>query len=165
PSSGGGAALSRPGMIPWFGFARSATSQRRSARLPAERLAGSNRSDPPFKFVFTPEERRDQARQSKKARRIRKRTLFALLACGGRFSESQPCRMPGCFRTRGNTELAIDILDIARHCVLRDSQCFGHLAITQPPRDQTEHLAFAYSQIVFRRGRPGSLEMLHDPAR
>src|SRR5690606_9547045 len=97
--------------------------------------------------------------------RIRSRTLLALLVGGGRFAEAQPCRMPGGFGARGNTELAVDVLDIARHGILRDPERLGHLAIAKPPADQAKHLALASRQVVFRRGRPGSLEMLHDPAR
>src|SRR5690606_21196112 len=97
--------------------------------------------------------------------RIRSRTLLALLVGGGRFAEAQPCRMPGGFGARGNTKVAVDVLDVARHRVFRNPQRLGHLAIAQAPADQAKHLALASRQVVFRRGRTSSLEMLHDPAR
>src|SRR5690606_3842335 len=78
-------------------------------------------------------------------------------------AQSEPCRVPGCFRARGDSELAVDALDVARDRVLGELQRLGDLTIAQALSDHGQNLTLARREAVIRGDGAGPAEMLHDP--
>lgn len=67
--------------------------------------------------------------------------------------------MPGCFGARRNAELAIYVLDITGHSVLRDVERGRDLAIAQAAPDEPEYLALTPREDVVQGSKPTVLPL------